>query len=60
MFFNLGALVRSHKELGCLDADRDLINRLVSLFRKLTEANRGLGSVSLMMPFDLYRTIPGE
>ena len=60
MFFNLGALVRPHKELGCFNADRDLINRLVSLFRKLAEANRGLRSFSLISQSDLYRTIPGE
>ena len=48
MFFNFGAIVRSHKKLGCLYADRYLINRLVSLLGKLAEANRGLEFISLM------------
>ena len=60
MFFNLGAFVRSHKELGCLYTDRDLINRLVSLLRKFAQANRGLESISLMTLFDRKRTIPAE
>lgn len=60
MFFNFGAFVRSHKKLGCLYADRDLINRLVSLLRKFAEVDRGLKSISLMTQLDQSRTIPAE
>ena len=60
MFFNFGAFVRSHKELGCLYADRNLINRIVSLLRKFAEVNRGLKSISFITYFDRSRTIPAE
>ena len=58
MFFDFGAFVRSHKELGCLYADRDFINCLVSLLRKLAEVNCGLEPISLMTKLDRNCRIP--
>ena len=60
MFFDFGAFVRSRKKLGCLYADRDLINCLVSLLRKLAEANRGLEPISIPTQLDHNCGIPAE